>query len=549
MGRNDWNTVLSWLIKEFIEKFSEEHINKQDIFGRTALHYAGIGCDRRFALMLKQKNADETIQDNYRKTSEEYAKIREDFGSSDSLLQLKKSFVFIARHYREISACIRSCFVDNSPTVKECKAKMLETVQELTGYCDKTSYVLNIWHGCRYDYRDVTSRKPVALQRDDQRLCQREDIAADNEGSDTKPMSMSEAIRSHVSNAMEELAKAITNLDHRFACEIFPVGSARGGTKIGFSDEFDFNFVLTNLSSICKVSYSPESPPGFVLLKASAPVHDEGMKNLFDENGILNTRIIKFKFEILVKQVLSSAAFCDLTGFEMIDPVSVRHLGLKSGNVSAKINTCIHLTFTKPVNNCHVPHSVSIDVVPALHIDDWWPDDARKTELCRAGECLIYFTQPQIKYPWIGWVEPHGFISFAKADSRLLRDCHPVIRAAYMVVKRMSGYFCQYKFFASHTIKTALLWCLDEEDLMKYRSSQLVKKDTLYTRIHDTTHSDEVRGDELLCLVQKILRRLLCFAAQDYIPSYFLPKCHQPVWFAERYPKQYHMRMYQHGLT
>jgi len=88
--------------------------------------------------------------------------------------------------------------------------------------------------------------------------------------------------------------------------------------------------------------------------------------------------------------------------------------------------------------------------------------------------------------------------------------------------------------FPSYVIKTALLWCLDDKDFTKYRSSCC---------------SDEVNGDELLRLVQNILRRLLCFAAQDFVPSYFLPKCHQPVWIREKYLKQYHMRLHQHGLT
>ena len=176
----------------------------------------------------------------------------------------------------------------------------------------------------------------------------------------------------------------------------------------------------------------------------------------------------------------------------------------------------------------------NINLVPVLRINDWWPDDARRTELCRADDCLIVFTQPQSEYPWIGWTEPHGFISFARVESRLMRQCRPVVKAAYMVVKRMSEHFCRYKFFASHVIKTALFWCLDEKDLLKYRFSDC---------------SDEVQGDELLCLVQNILRRLLCFAAQDYVPDFFMPKRHQPVWLKERYLKQYHMRLYQHRLT
>ena len=117
----------------------------------------------------------------------------------------------------------------------------------------------------------------------------------------------------------------------------------------------------------------------------------------------------------------------------------------------------------------------------------------------------------------------------------MLPDCPRVIKVAVMVVKRMSKYFCQYQFFSSHAIKIALFWCLDEDRCGHNCTS--------------SRDSDEIRGDELLRWVQNILRRMLCFAAQDYIPSYFLPKCHQPVWLDEKYLKQFHIRLYRHGLT
>jgi len=477
--------------------------------------------------MLKTKKVDDTIEDNDRKTSNGYEKIQEHFSTQISCVRFTKSSGFIAKHRCDIAACVRDYFADSS-TVQESKLKMHETLRNLTDDCDKANDVLNTWRGGRYDYRDVTDRSPVAS------LFKQENFLSNKDESATEPTNMFASIQTHVNKAMEELDKAITKRDRRFACEVIPVGSAYEGTKIGCCDEFDFNFVITTLSSICKVCYSPESPPGFVLLKASTTVHDENLEDLFDQNGNLNTRMTKFKFETLAKQVLSSATFSDLTDLEFIDSLPLEEFGLTHRNVATKLNTRVELTFTKPVNKCHVLHKISIDLVPALHIKDWWPEYARRKELCRADDCLIVFTQPQSKYPWIGWTEPHGFVSFARADSRMLHESHPVVKAAYMVVKRMSSHFCQHKFFPSHVIKTALLWCLDEEDLMKYRS---------------TDYSDEVEGDELLYLVQNILRRLLCFAAQDYVPSYFLPKCHQPVWLKERYLKQYHMRLYQHGLS
>ena len=532
MGRNQWITNWDWLAKEFIEKFSDKHINKQDRFGRTALHYAAIDDRKTLTDMLEAKKADSSTEDNYRKTSNQYTVMLCAFRTQLSLLRLSKSSRFIARHLSDVAACVRNCFVDShSTTITEFKVKTHDTVRNLTGYCDSASYVINAWHGCRYDYSDVTFRSDYY---DDQVLDKQQDFATNNKEIAAKPTNMFAEIQSHVDKAMEELAKAITEHDHRFACEFVPVGSAFEKTKIGCCNEFDYNFVLTEISSICKVCYSPESPPGFVLLKAETPVYDAHLRNLFDQNGILNTRILKFKFETLAKQILSSARFTDLTDFEFIDPVSLEDVGLTRGNIVVKPNTRVQLEFTKPVNNCHVLHTISIDLVPALRINDWWPDDARKTELCRAGDCLIVFTQPQNKYPWIGWTQPHGFVSFARAESRLLRECRPVVKAAYMVVKRMSECFCQYKFFPSHIIKTALFWCLDEKDLLEYKSSD---------------GSDEVEGDELLCLVQNILRRLLCFGAQDFVPDFFMPKLHRPVWLKERYLKQYHMRLYQHGLT
>jgi len=536
MARSLRTTSWYWLATEFIKQFSVEHINKQDRFGRTALHYAAIENLSEFTDMLKTMKADNTVQDKYHKTSKYYKDIQDNFKVQVSLLRLTNSTAYIERNHRDISACIQNCFADSSCTVKECREILHQTLQTVTGFCDTASYVLSVWQGCRYDYGDSTSRNSVTLNQDDQqRSCNREDFATDEDGSATDPRTVFAAIQTQVNNAMEVLAEAITEHDRlRFACYVVPVGSAHERTKIGCCDEFDYNFVLTNLSSICEVCYSPKSPPGFVLLKASKPVDNEHLNDLFDEHGILNTRKVKFKFEILAKRLLSSGNFRVLTDFEFVDPDSNTSVGLTPGNASSTLNTCIKLTFTKPVNGYHIPHTVSVDIVPALHIKDWWPENARQRDLCEPGECLIVFTQPQSKYPWIGWTQPHGFISFARAESRLLRDCHPVAKAAYMVVKRMSKYFCHYEFFSSHTIKTALLWCLDQRELTKYRSSN---------------RNNEVNGRELLCLVRNILRRLLCFAAQDYVPSYFMQRCRQSVWLTERHLKQYHIHLYRHGLT
>ena len=231
---------------------------------------------------------------------------------------------------------------------------------------------------------------------------------------------------------------------------------------------------------------------------------------------------MKFKFESIVKLILSSSRFCEATGFEFI-------YSDQNDIELTKLHTRIELAFTQPVDGCHVMHQVSIDIAPAIQINDWWPEGARRQNLCQTGECLIVFTQPQNKYPWIGWTEPHGLISFARAESRRLRECPQVVKAAYMVVKCMSESYWYY-LFSSHVIKTALLWCLDNSEC-------------------PSDSNDEVNEHELLTFVQNIVRRLMVFAAQDFVPSYFMPKYRQPVFLVEIYPKQFHTYLYEQGLT
>ena len=519
-------TGCSRLTEEFIEKFSEENIDNQDIFGRTALHYAAMTNNSKLMELLKANKADDTVQDNFEKTPSQYSDVQFKYAMNVSLLKLQDTSSFIARNFRSILVCVQQCFSDRTRiSEKISKSELIRSICDLRD-CSGARYVLNTFLKCRFDYADICENM-MALKHYDGECA---DVVTNDNTRVTQLSTVFAEIHSQVDKAMKCLTKQILNKDIRFACEVIPVGSAYEGTKIGCCDEFDYTFVLTDLSRSCDVCYSPESPPGFVLLKASTPAYDE---ELFNSNGILNTRIVKFKFETLVKQILSSLSFCNEAGFEFIDRVQDFHFSHRT--TSTKLNTHVVLAFTKPVNGCHVPHYVSIDIVPALRIDSWWPSDTRREELCQSGDCLIVFTQPQIKYPWIGWTEPHGFISFARAESRLLHDSPAVTKAAYMVVKRMSKYFCQYEFFSSHVIKTALFWCLDEDR----PNSDCTSSDA----------NDEVSEDELLRWVQKILRRLLCFAAHDYVPSYFLPKCHQPVWLREKHLKQFHTRLYRHGLT
>jgi len=431
-------------VKDFISRFDAKHINNQDIFGRTAMHYAAIAGNQKLMDLLKTKKANGKIQDEFGRTAREYLAMRHTLTSAISRsVTSTDQFVYSLSIAVSIKQCLAKRFSDSA----QCEAELRKIIHDARKSVDATTYVQNIYRKCGFNY----SEQFVGIS---------EPMTSATVTSAVRRKITFAAIHSHVTKAMKYLANKISSEDDRFACKVFPVGSAHEKTKIGCCDEFDYTFVLTKLSSKCRDAYSPESPPGFILVKVSTTDYD---KCLFNDNEILDMRIVKFKFESLAKYVLSTSQFCETTGFEFDPNTDALIFSLQNTNMLVKPHINVELSFIEPVNGYHIMHRVSVDIVPALQINDWWPEDARRQDLCRTGECLIVFTQPQNKYPWVSWTEPHGFISFARAESRLMRECPQIVKAAYMVVKWMANHLHRFTLLlSSHVIKTALLWCLDD---------------------------------------------------------------------------------------
>jgi len=76
MERNELPGGWKELAAGFLQEFSDHHINKQDNFGRTALHYAAMANKTELMDFLKtNKAADDTVRDNFEKTANEYENI------------------------------------------------------------------------------------------------------------------------------------------------------------------------------------------------------------------------------------------------------------------------------------------------------------------------------------------------------------------------------------------------------------------------------------------------------------------------------------------
>ena len=111
MNRNVWVTGSSWLAEIGMQEFIESHVNQQDSFGRTALHYAAMAGKTVPVDFLRTKNAaDDTIRDNFGKTADEYSDISRHFAANFSLALSMDASSLVMRNFHSLSLYIQQCF-------------------------------------------------------------------------------------------------------------------------------------------------------------------------------------------------------------------------------------------------------------------------------------------------------------------------------------------------------------------------------------------------------------------------------------------------------
>ena len=497
-------------------------INVQDKFGRTPLHYAALDLDsfsqqmpRRlleqttYYALKTRRSADDTIRDSFSMTCEDYVNYLQTYYymSCESVSMLKIWEMMSDNYYKHVYDQFlprRQVYTGRMT----CDRLVHELEQQLSRSCNSVISVWNIWKQSHFDYTRPMVRKSV--------------ISAENETQQPSIQSknISSLIGDHIWKAMLYLADELAKLDGRLKCDVVPVGSSVDGTKSHFCDEFDYMFVLTELGNNCQVVSSQENPPGFVQLKAAdGKTLDE---DCVTDDGTVDTRAIRFIFEQTVLQILSTSEFQSETHLEYFRSNKGRGLSPLVANDAyfehplSRNSTNVILRFPFPVSDCHIAHAISVDIVPAIRVNNWWPEDANP-DIDKASGCHFVFSQPQKLYPRPCWTKPHALISFAVAECDIIRQSPSVVKAAYVVVKCMTKMVRNRRYFSSYVIKTAVLHCMAEEDL----SSR--------------ANGEEVDEEELKRWVRIILRRLLHFVEQDFVPSFFMPQCHLRVWKFEHY--------------
>jgi len=471
----------------------------QDKWGRTLLHYAylnGSELPQFHVTILPVELTDvNRIQDKDGYTPKQML---------DSYRQHKDSC-------QRLDNNERSCFDDFTKLLLYCASpthgeSVDEHLKKLRPKMDASAFVWNVWTELQYAYGDPDYP----------------------------------AVKDAVFDFMERLVVAVGEEDHRFKGILHQVGSSFEGTRVGRGNEFDFNIELVNLSSMCDVAPSSECPDGFVHLvkKTEVNAEDGGYDQFFDENGTMLTTAVCLWFHSTWLKVLSWQKFWD-TKPEMIFEITNWPDLYKLSPETCRFVRNITLRFNRPVNEKLLHYDISIDIVPVVRVDGWWPQNAVPASgdiQHYSSDCNFVFDRPRRQHGATHSMKPYARISFARGESRLIRESPPVVRAAYMVAKQIITYLFTFlkdkvirtNQFSSHTLKIATLWSLED---VKNSSQSGVSSENDYSQLD---------SHQLQRQVEAIFRHLWQFSVKDFVPSFFMPSLHVSVWEFEKFPKYSH---------
>ena len=186
----------------------------------------------------------------------------------------------------------------------------------------------------------------------------------------------------------------------------------------------------------------------------------------------------------------------------------------------------------KPINGVHVCHPIFVDLVPCIGMSTYWPTRSNVGESLKSDGCQLVLDQPQKTYPWVPFSNPFCSVSFARAESSIIRNSSAVSKASYMIAKHLSeacAYLKQQRFrtphCATHVLKTSFLFsiALGARDKRKRRSC--------WSANYEISNGDKGRNEDRFQMdLQRFSRTLfnclLFFFRQSSSPTYFQPQQH-----------------------
>ena len=466
------------------------NVNQQDRFGSTPLHYAAYANNGDLTQLLLEQNADPCLQDEEGHTAQDVAKIHK---CKDALQVLQGT--------------------ENAET----PAVILTNAHDLL-WCDV--------HEMRHPEETCskTAMKKLKLNRDVISVC--EEMLKEQSILLSVHQEENDRICKDMTSLMEAVAQRMGQIEEVFTASLLPSGSVAEGTKTGNPNEFDFIFCLTKFANTCNIVEEETSKTsGLVKARYKTMPPPREFSHFIDDTGFIITQNLRVVFNHLLSMIIREEVTWKNSNF-VLNGISDGSEDIERPAFSVQVTwmSCRH-------KQLHI----SVDMVPAIYPESWWPRYIDTTAMCLMTKtvkdegCLLLALSQEERGP----EEDSEFnfrISCLPAEKNLMMNLPKVVKDAYVLAKvlisnevspvvRFSGdgvttedhVVHPSSVIKSYMLKNCLLHIMSEESSLKTECQQKLSSGRDLTKF-------------TVNLTIKIFHKLQQLAGkEEMLPVYFLP--------------------------
>lgn len=466
------------------------NVNQQDRFGSSPLHHAAYGNNGDLIKLLLDQNADPCLQDEEGHTAQDVATIHK----CKYALQVLQG-------------------VENAET----PAAIVTNAHDLL-WCDV--------HELRHPEEtcSTTAKKKLKLNRDIISVC--EEILKEQSILLSVHHEDNDRICKDMTSLMETVARRMGEIEEVLTASLLPSGSVAEGTKTGNPNEFDFVFCLTKFANACDIVEEETSKTsGLVRARCKTKPPPREFSHFIDDTGFIITQNLRVVFNQLLSTIMREEATWKNSNF-VLNGISDGSEDIERPAFSVQVTW---------MSCCHKQLYISVDMVPAIYPQSWWPRyiDATTlhlmTKTVKDEGCLLLALSQEER----GTEEDSEFnfrISCLPAEKNLMMNLPQVVKDAYVLAKVLisdevspvvtfSGdglttedhVVHSSSVIKSYMLKNCLLHILSEES-------------SLTTECQEKLLSGRDLTKFTVNLTIKIFRKLQQLAGEEeMLPVYFLP--------------------------
>lgn len=322
---------------------------------------------------------------------------------------------------------------------------------------------------------------------------------------------------------MTVLSQEVEKRDPRFTIDVIPSGSSYENTKLTTGNsisDFDYMTSLASFNKIVTAVESVEFPTGYIMLqlvKHPEIATDLDFNEFFHDGYLIGQKVSERLCQLILEVLNDSAVWKENAHMYFLDKNPI--CTWSDGSPAIKLNLRWASGTTMPSK------SISLDVVPSLHIPGWWPSFGRQVSAVlkpnvKAG-CYVVLKQPDVpSYGVAKFRNPECLlrVSFSPAEFEIFRNMSEDMRKSFVVAKALS----------TRVVKVPGKLVDMPVKGLKIQTKSLIStyllKNALFHTLECFLEGSAQDQDQLGYLVCGVFNRLFEYTKHNHFPAFFVPQ-------------------------